>query len=108
MRINEYNLSPLLNKKKNKLIYKKYIYNLFKYNEEKRKKLYSNQNEEQKFNVFITNIYTPKRNKPEKYNFLQHKTYENNRLLNAAPTNLKKLNLNVFHLRDYSKKLLNT
>lgn len=37
MRINEYNSSPLLNKKKNKLIYKKYIYNLFKYNEEKRK-----------------------------------------------------------------------
>ena len=38
---------------------------------------------------------------------MQHNTYENNRLLNAAPTNLKKLNLNVFHLRDYSKKLLN-
>ena len=107
MRINEYNSSPLTNKKKNKLIYKKYIYNLFKYNEEKRKKLYSNQNEEQKFNVFIKNIYTPKRNKPEKYSFLQHNTYENNRLLNAAPTNLKKLNLNVSHLRDYSKKLFN-
>jgi hypothetical protein len=105
MRINQNNSSSLLNNKKNKLIYKKYIYNLFKYNEEKRKKLYSNQNEEQKFNVFITNIYTPKRNKPEKYNFLQHKTYENNRLLNAAPTNLKKFNLNVSHLGDNSKKL---
>ena len=109
MRINQYNSSPLLNKKKNKLIYKNYIYNLFKYNEEKRKKLYTNQNEEQKFNVFIKNIYTPKRNKPEKYLSLQHNTYENNRLLNAAPTNLKKLNLNlnVSNLRDYSKKLFN-
>jgi hypothetical protein len=101
MRINEYNSSPLLNKKKNKLIYKKYIYNLFKYNEEKRKKLYTNQNEEQKFNVCIKNITTPKRIKPEKYSFLQHNTYEN------APKNLKKLNINVSHLGDHLKKLFN-
>ena len=39
MRINEYNSSPLLNTKKNKLIYKKYIYNLFKY-----KNFYNNKN----------------------------------------------------------------
>ena len=107
MRINEYNSSPLLNKKKNKFIYKKYIYNLFKYNEEKRKKLYTNQNEEQKFNVFIKNINTPKRNKTEKYSFFQHNTYENNRLLYAAPKNLKKLNINASHLGDHSNKMFN-
>jgi hypothetical protein len=106
MRINEYNLSPLFNKKKNKLIYKKYIYNLFKYNEEKRKKIFTNQNEEQKFNVLIKNIDTPKRNKAEKYSFLQQNTYEKLRLLNAVPKNLKKLNINVSHFREYSNKLL--
>lgn len=102
MKIKEYNSSPLtkdssnfLNAKKNKLIYKKYIYNLFKYNEEKRKKLYTKQNEEQKFNVFIKSINTPKRNKPKKYSFLQANTYENNKHLYAAPKNLKKFNINV-------------
>jgi len=111
MRLNEYNSSPLikdasnfLNKKKNKLIYKKYIYNLFKYNEEKRKKI-TNQNEEQKFNAFIKSINTPERNKP--INYFQHNTYENNKLLYAAPKNLKKLNINISHLGEYSNKLFN-
>lgn len=111
MRLNEYNSSPLikdatnfLNKKKNKLIYKKYIYNLFKYNEEKRKKI-TNQNEEQKFNAFIKSINTPERNKP--INYFHHNTYENNKLLYAAPKNLKKLNINISHLGEYSKKIFN-
>ena len=102
MKINEKITHALINdlyhpltSRRNNLLYKNYIYNLFRYNQDTRKKLYEKDNEEQKFNVCIRSINSPKIDDLKKSPLiLSEQNKSKNKNKNFTPKNLKKLNIN--------------
>ena len=83
---NNYSLIEDLKKsqfaKRNKIIYKNYIYNLFRYNENAKKKIQEKKNDNRKidnFNSVIKIINTPIKNKPLNTIILHNNTQERNK-----------------------------
>ena len=83
-----------LTSRKNNLIYKTYIYNLFRYNQDNRKKSYERNNKEKKFNACIKCINSPVRHNSKKSSSFHLNTYYRNKKSNFTPKNLKKININ--------------
>lgn len=99
------NTKSPLNLIKEKLIYKNYIYNLFSYNQNKRKKIKDKNNSNQKFQALINSITTPKKNKSKKKILLNLNSYENNKTSNISPKIIKSIktsNLNILKSRNHS------
>ena len=86
-------LSSPLSLKKSKNIYKNYIYRLFRYNQDKRKKTNIKENEMRKINSIIKNINTPRKDKTNIYSFLHINTIERKKMTSLTPKNLKNQNL---------------
>lgn len=92
-----HDLSNPLNSKRNNLMYKKYIFNLFQYNENKRKKKIK-QIYNDNFKAIIKSSDTPIRNNSnnsKKYALLNTYTNENYKISNITPIDLKKINKKI-------------
>ena len=83
---------------RDKLIYKNYIYNLFRYNQDERKKIEEKNNSNQKFNAIINTISTPIKKKSKNIMLLNLNSYKNNKYAHLSPRNIK--NLNIPYLND--------
>ena len=86
------NLLKPISLKRNKIIYQNYIYKLFRYNQDRRKKTNENNHEINNFNATIKNIYTPRNNKTKQKNFLNINTYENIKKCSMTPKIVKNQN----------------
>ena len=89
-----YDLSSPFNSKRNNLMYKNYIFNLFQYNENKRKKKVK-QISDDNFKAIIKSRDTPIRNNSKKCALLNTYTNENYTISNITPIDLKKINKKI-------------
>lgn len=89
-----YDLSSPFNSKRNNLMYKNYIFNLFQYNENKRKKKVR-QISDDNFKAIIKSRDTPIRNNSKKCALLNTYTNENYTISNITPIDLKKINKKI-------------
>lgn len=89
-----YDLSSPFNSKRNNLMYKNYIFNLFQYNENKRKKKVK-QIYDDNFKAIIKSRDTPIRNNSKKCALLSTYTNENYTISNITPIDLKKINKKI-------------
>ena len=89
-----YDLSSPFNSKRNNLMYKNYIFNLFQYNENKRKKKVK-QIYDDNFKAIIKSRDTPIRNNSKKCALLNTYTNENYTISNITPIDLKKINKKI-------------
>lgn len=98
------NLSKILDSKRNKFIYKNYIYNLFKYNQEKRKNFNEKNNDSPNFKPMIKILSTQIDKNPKKNSFLCINANQNNKnkkLFNIKPKSLKNSeNINSFKYQN--------
>ena len=100
--------------KRNKIIYKNYIYNLFRYNENEKKKIQEKNNDNQKinnFNSIIKIMSTPIKNKQQKNILLQNNTQERNTksyINNILPIYTSSRNNNKSRNKNNFSYLINT
>jgi len=92
--------NPLKNKL-NKQIYKNYVYNLFKYNQDNRKKSFEKNIEEQKFNVCIKSFSSSIRNNTKRHLSLKINLNDDYKLKTINSKNLKKCQFNRTNKRKY-------
>ena len=97
--------------KYNKLAYKQYIHNLFRYNQDNRRNI-SEIKDFKNFNGIFNNIdYSPIKNRPNKNSFLYTNTFNNNKISNETPKKLKKIKVfgkvNINNIKNYSYKSRN-
>ena len=114
MKNNESSKCPIIKDKnspfhssRDKIIYKNYIYNLFRYNQNKVKKIEEKNNSNQKFKAIINTLKTPIKKKSKKRILLNLNSYENNKFNHLSPRNIKNINisyLNNLKISNYPKK----
>ena len=114
MKNNESSKCPIIKDKnspfhscRDKIIYKNYIYNLFRYNQNKVKKIEEKNNSNQKFKAIINSLKMPIKKKSKKKILLNLNSYENNKFNHLSPRNIKNLNnsyLKDLKISNYPKK----
>ena len=92
--------NPLKNKL-NKQIYKNYVYNLFKYNQNYRKKKFEKNIEEQKFNACIKSFSSSIRNNTKRHSSLKINLNDSYKTKTIDSKNLKKYEFNKTKKRKY-------
>lgn len=92
--------NPLKNRL-NKQIYKNYVYNLFKYNQDYRKKKLEKNIEEQKFNACIKSFSSSIRNNTKKHSSLRINLNDSYKTKTIASKNLKNYQFNKTNKRKY-------
>jgi hypothetical protein len=92
--------NPLKNKI-NKQIYKNYVYNLFKYNQDYRKKKVEKNIEEQKFNACIKSFSSSIRNNTNRHSSLKINLNDSDKTKTIASKNLKKYEINKTNKKKY-------
>jgi hypothetical protein len=98
--------NPLKNKL-NKQIYKNYVYNLFKYNQDYRKKKLEKNIEEQKFNACIKSFSSSIRNNAQRHSSLRINLIDSEKTKTIASKNLKKYEFRKTNKRKYLNQFNN-